>query len=255
MEPKINPLILVFDLDETLFLTKTSEDDDAKSRLSSSSKRCVSTGNKGQIYDPLLLSKIEGHDIYEYHAAKVSAINRKKIKKIFKEISKIMWESNRRDIKCPIAVKVITSGTYEVNSIKSMFDYFYGRGKNTFSNGNLPIEYFNRDDLDNSLKKKHDTTKTTKSGLIDPKKADLMNRHYPVWKNAMPGLRKKRVILIDNLDQNTQAALQYGFGALHYPTTPDDRNDALKFSIQGPHVLDELSNLVKELKKSVLIDG
>lgn len=241
----IRPLKLILDLDEMLISVKLKKHTDSLSKLSTSAQSALSPSDS---------SNVENHD----KGYKITAINRQRWMPIFDKIYSIKQHCKKYDIKCPIDVCIMTAATYQEKDIKEVFNKFYGDGTKRFTNGDFPIDYYNRLNLPNYGKdvyKMHEDVETN-GHQLDPRKAYLMEELYHTkWVKEMPDLVKKRIYLVDNADCNAEAAKIYGFNKIHYATTPTERITAKNFTKEGPRALEKLMRLVTELEQSILGTG
>lgn len=224
----VAPLVLIFDLDETLFQAKNNG---KKRTLSQSAELALSHSQDGN------LSNIP---ISESRSFSCKAIERKKIKSVLDRVYKLMLESKR--LPFPIVIKIITSGNYPEHIIKQIMDKFYSNGDDRFSKNNFPIEYFSCKDLE-----KIDLFTATidnETYLVDPRKGLLMEKNFVKWQSELPGLKKYNVYLIDNSIHNVLGVLIEEFGALHYPTTVRERLEGQKFSEESKLVFEILDKLI-----------
>ena len=242
MTTPITPLVLIFDLDETMFSTKLW--DEPTRSLSESAENILSKSSDGQVLNPVMMSNEE----QEFRVERVTALNRRIMKLIFEKIHQVIEKAKQQNIESPIAVKIITAATYHEPHIKKLFDAFYAENRALFTKEEIPIEYFNVFDFDDLGPI---DSKQTKSEKIDPRKADLIFKKFKEWKEQMPGLTRDRVILIDNADYNIEAVKGLGFEALHYATTPEDRLDDKKFRKMGTQVITKLSTLIDDIDRSL----
>lgn len=242
MVSSVNPLVLIFDLDDTIFSTQLEKH--TPSPLSKSARNSLSKSDKGQVDNPVLAEVNKDGTTKEVHAHKLTAINREEMSKIFIKIYEVMEASKGKKIKCPIAVKIMTSATYGEKYVKKIFDRFFGEGTDRFTNGDFPIQYFNYEDLNIDTK--------NYPLAEDARKVALMDKMFKSWQKALKGLKPERVILIDNGNYNIKAIETYAaYTAIHYPTTPKDRSRKQKFSKEGPRALSELMGYISEVEKAV----
>lgn len=226
------PVVLIFDLDETLFYTSF---EGRRNPLSESAIKALSSSEVGQAHE---------FKLHRSFSANVKAIARQEIKKIFDLAYEIIKKYGQH---APIAIKVMTAAQYEEQNIKLLFDRFYGDADQRFSTNQFPIEYYNAENLDSQLPviPHH----LARAGVIDPCKAFLIQELFPAWQKAMPGLKMKNVFLIDNADFNTLAVEQLGFSVIHYPTTPSSRPVGESYSQASASILKRLRALVTSSSK------
>src|SRR5687768_15239321 len=133
MSTPITPLVLIFDLDETMFLAKLW--DKPTRSLSESAENILSKSTDGQIENPIMMSNQEE----EFRAEKVTALNRRVMKLIFEKIYQVMEKAKEQNIQSPIAVKIITAATYHEPYVKQLFDAFYAENRQLFTREEIPM--------------------------------------------------------------------------------------------------------------------
>ena len=234
-----------------MFSVELSEKDE--SPLSSSAKKALSKSDKGKVKHDLMLTTYEENERVVLSANKVPAINRSEMKGIFDKIYAIIEKSKSMHIECPIAVKILTAGGYSEEHVKRLFDRFFGSNYSSlFKEGDFPVEFFNYYDLNAIALKKNPTGTKTRSGYIDLRKVSLLEDKFAGWEKVMHGLKKDRIVLIDNADYNTEAVKSKGFTAVHYPTTPSDFRDRDINFTQGKHeAISKITALIKEIEDSM----
>jgi hypothetical protein len=244
----MKPLILAFDLDHMLFEVKL--DHTEKSTLSSSAGAYLGSGDHESVKNPVL--KTDSITNEDLKAATIATINRQEMSEIFRKMQCILDTAKRQNATCPLAVKIITSSSYDKKYVLKLLDKFYFFSLPILQDDErFPIEYYNYDDLEDLTAIPTLPDFPTKSGMIDPRKEKLLSKMYPIWAQKMANLEKKRVILVDNADYNIAAVASKGFTGLHYPTTPNDRLDGITYTTHGKSCLNELHRLIDEVTVSL----
>ncbi len=243
----LNPLILIFDLDETLFQVQENQHQKARNPLSKSSSNLLSKSADGiKTKFPL-----KGQLPNVAKADKITAIARDKMKEIFQKIHETNMAAEKKGLTQPIIVKIITTATYDEKHVKRLLDEFYFENDNPIRTGAFRIEYFNKENLENAQELAAPTDTPTKKGTMDPKKALLINKKFEDWARTHPNLTKDNVVLIDNADINTVPVESYGFKAIHYPTTPADRLDTKSYTEDAPKAFKELSDRINKVANEI----
>lgn len=236
------PLILIFDLDETLYCIHEKHYKDQADILSEGAKKTLSRKpSKGYIKNPELC---EGVTI-----KKLKAIDRKSFAEIFNKIKTVINHYKKLESHPAIVVKILTKGSYDLKGVKNIFNKLYANNEeDLFSD--LSVEYLNRFDLQKINMNKPDLlmiTDKTHSGYICMEKANLIKTMFEEnWKYDCPTLKPARVYLIDNEDGNTVGVKSLGFNALHWPTTLKNLNKK-EFIAQKNRVLDEINFLIDSI--------
>ncbi len=247
VNPTGSPVVFVFDLDETLFSIEL-EKGDREGKLSQSTKNQLSKSNRGVMKEPPLVLTPEGEEL---KADSLIAISRETIKKIFNEINDTVQKARSLEKKPPIAIKIITTATYDEKYVKRVLDHLYFNDEKILEDNKLPIEYYNKNNLTRGSEITNPEGVLTNEGTIDTRKVILMEEKFPQWQKDMPGLEKKRVVLVDNADYNTEAVKYHGFSALHYATTPQDRLRNISYTQTGPETVKQIENYINEAKASL----
>jgi hypothetical protein len=245
VEPSVNPLILIFDLDETLFHVQEKQYQKARNPLSESATNILSKSTEGiKTKFPLV-----GQFPNVSRADKITAIAREKMKGIFQKIHDTNRLAESKGLIAPIIVKIMTTASYDEKYVKRLLDEFYFENDNPIRTGAFRIEYFNKDSLEGKVEVPSD--KPTKTGTMDPRKARLIDKKFEEWAKYLPGLTKDNVVLIDNADVNIVAVESLGFKAIHYPTTPLDRLDTKSYTKDAPKAFEELDDRINKVAKAI----
>ncbi len=247
VEPSVTPIILIFDLDETLFQVQEKQHIKARNPLSESATNILSKSAEGiKTKFPL-----QGQFPNVARADIITAIAREKMKGIFKKIHETNLGAESKGLSAPIMVKVMTTARYDEKYVKRLLDEFYFENNNPIRTGAFRIEYFNKNNLVDPIEIEAPADKPTKKGTMDPRKALLIDKKFEEWVKHLPSLTKDNVVLIDNADVNIVAVESLGFKAIHYPTTPLDRLDTKSYTKDAPKAFEELHALIDKVAKAI----
>ncbi len=240
------PLILIFDLDETLFFVQEKQNPQGRSPLSKSTENILSKSDEG------IKTKftLQGQLPNVAKADKITAIAREKMKAIFQKIHSINMAALSKELSCPIFVKIMTTASYDEKHIKRLLDEFYFEKDNPIRTGAFRIEYFNKHHLATKAETEAPVDRPTKKGTMDSRKATLIEKKFEEWGSYIPNLRREDVILIDNADVNIVAVEALGFKAIHYPTTTEERLDTVSYTENGPKAFDELWQRITQVAEA-----
>lgn len=237
MLPVFNPLVLIFDLDETTHtIYKTTSINlypiyvSPDLSLSAKNLLCCEPNRKYKWFSNFDPDK--GHE----NTYTLQPIAPDEFKKIFNKIYSIRKKYKDQ---CPVAVKIMTRGNYEENEIKQAWDKFYGDKKKKFTNNLLPVEFFNR-----SCFKKNGKPIPTDAEAKEFRKEELIDECFPRWQEELPGLEKRRVYLIDDDYDTTEKVKQLGFSAIHFPTITSTRPVGTTFTKEGSEAFIALHKLI-----------
>lgn len=235
-----NPVVLIFDLDETLFNANLMMNGKYKGYGSLSDSCEIFTSKANSVGT----TKVKLCGPLDPDTDEVKAIARKRMKRIFKDIVNVQKQAVEKKAQMPIHIKIMTAGTYDANAIYDVLNRFYFSG-NKIIGEQVKAEFFNKSNLDLTLLQKNKNGK-----LYDFRKAKLIDKNFEDWSKVIPGLLKENVILIDNAIQNINGVNEYGYTGYHYPTTSknNERNLDDSYTEGAEIVFKNLETIIKNAK-------
>lgn len=168
----------------------------------------------------------------------------------FQDIFCQIAEENRRN-PGSISFKIITAGPYLKDNIIDIMNKYY---PGTIFGNKDEIDFYNRVDIwgpdaawDNKIGDDPSPAKVpvsnliVKSGIADKCKGLVMEREFPTWNFKQPGLTKDNTYFFDDNDAYVEGVKLCGFKAVHFPTSPADRQPGVTFDI---NIFSQIQNII-----------